>query len=107
MSFNNGDVLGPKIGGVKLLATPAASGKLVAALAKTDEVVFVSDTSVVHSVPAAPGRWPATGMIWRPAKEGRERRTEARKSAVRLMRPQTSKGSADPVQGAGAPITQR
>jgi hypothetical protein len=41
MSFNNGDVLAPKIDNVKLLATASATAKVMATLKKTDEVVFM------------------------------------------------------------------
>ena len=43
MSFNDGDVLGPKIAGVKLLASPASGGRVVATLGKTDDVVFLGE----------------------------------------------------------------
>lgn len=43
MSYNDGDVLAPKIDGVKLLGTPSATGKLVASLKKSDEVVFLGE----------------------------------------------------------------
>jgi hypothetical protein len=39
--FNEGDVLGPKIAGVKVLATPTDDGKIVATLARGDELVVV------------------------------------------------------------------
>ncbi|MCM3879371.1 MAG: hypothetical protein ND807_04605 [Vicinamibacterales bacterium] len=41
--FNEGDVLKPKIAGVKLLAQPADTGKVLATLARTDEVVVVGE----------------------------------------------------------------
>jgi hypothetical protein len=40
-AFNEGDVIGPKIAGVKLLATPADDGKAVGTLARTDELVVI------------------------------------------------------------------
>ena len=40
-AFNEGDVIGPKIAGVKLLATPADDGKTVGTLARTDELVVI------------------------------------------------------------------
>jgi hypothetical protein len=39
--FNEGDVLGPKIANVKLMATPADDAKVVATLARTDELVVI------------------------------------------------------------------
>jgi hypothetical protein len=39
--FGEGDVLGPKIAGVKMLATPADGAKEVAVLARADEVVVI------------------------------------------------------------------
>jgi hypothetical protein len=39
--FNEGDVLGPKIAGVKLLASPDDAGKVVATLARGDELVVI------------------------------------------------------------------
>ena len=39
--FGEGDVLGPKIAGVKVLATPADGAKEVATLARADEVVVI------------------------------------------------------------------
>jgi hypothetical protein len=41
--FGEGDVLGPKIAGVKIVATPADDGKTVATLARTDEVVVIGE----------------------------------------------------------------
>ena len=41
--FQEGDVLVPKIGGVKLLAGPAESARAIATLAKTDELVAGGD----------------------------------------------------------------
>lgn len=41
--YAEGDVLGPKIDGVKLLATPADGGRVLAALKKTDEVVSAGE----------------------------------------------------------------
>jgi len=43
MSFNNGDVLAPKIDNVKLLASASASARALATLKKTDEVVFMGE----------------------------------------------------------------
>ncbi len=40
-AFNEGDVIGPKIAGVKLLATPADDGKTVGTLTRTDELVVI------------------------------------------------------------------
>ena len=40
-SFAEGDVLGPKIAGVRLMATPDDAGKVAATLARADEVVVV------------------------------------------------------------------
>jgi curli biogenesis system outer membrane secretion channel CsgG len=42
-AFNQGDVLSPKIAGVKLLASPSDSAKLVATLARADEMVVIGD----------------------------------------------------------------
>jgi len=39
--FNEGDVLMPKIANVKLLAHPSDTAKVVATLARTDELVVV------------------------------------------------------------------
>ena len=39
--YNVGDVIAPKIAGVRLLALPAADGKVVATLARTDEAVYL------------------------------------------------------------------
>jgi hypothetical protein len=39
--FNEGDVLAPKIAGVKIMAEPSDSAKVVATLTRTDEVVVV------------------------------------------------------------------
>lgn len=41
--FNEGDVLGPKIAGVKLMATPDDAGKVVATLTRQDELVVVGE----------------------------------------------------------------
>src|SRR5206468_7560127 len=41
--FNEGDTLGPKIAGVKLLASPSDSAKVVATLGRGDEMVVVGD----------------------------------------------------------------
>ena len=41
--FNEGDVLGPKIGGVKLMATPDDAGKVVATLGRGDEFVVIGE----------------------------------------------------------------
>jgi len=41
--FNEGDVLTPKIANVRLLATPADSGKVLATLARGDELVVVGE----------------------------------------------------------------
>lgn len=41
--FNEGDVLGPKIGGVKMLAQPDDAAKVVATLARGDEMVVVGE----------------------------------------------------------------
>lgn len=40
-AFAEGDVLGPKIAGVRLMATPEDAGKVAATLTRTDEVVVV------------------------------------------------------------------
>jgi hypothetical protein len=42
-TFAQGDVLGPKIGGVKLMATPDDAGKVSGTLARTDEVVVIGE----------------------------------------------------------------
>ena len=39
--FNEGDVLVPKIGGVRLLAQPSETGKVLATLGKADELVVI------------------------------------------------------------------
>jgi len=39
--FSEGDVLGPKIAGVKVMAEPSDSAKVVATLGRADEVVVV------------------------------------------------------------------
>jgi len=41
--FNEGDTLGPKIAGVKMYATPTDTGKVVATLARGDEMVVVGE----------------------------------------------------------------
>jgi hypothetical protein len=41
--FNEGDTLGPKIAGVKLLASPSDTAKVVATLSRADEMVVVGD----------------------------------------------------------------
>ncbi len=41
--FNEGDVLAPKIANVKLLAGPSDTAKVVATLARTDEIVVVGE----------------------------------------------------------------
>ncbi len=41
--FNEGDVLTPKIANVKLLAQPTDTGKVLATLARTDELVVVGE----------------------------------------------------------------
>jgi hypothetical protein len=41
--FNEGDVIGPKIAGVKLMATPDDAGKVTATLARGDELVVVGE----------------------------------------------------------------
>lgn len=43
VSFQDGDVLAPKIPNVKLLASASESAKVLATLAKTDELVFLGD----------------------------------------------------------------
>jgi hypothetical protein len=42
-TFAQGDVLGPKIAGVKLLATPDEAGKVAGTLARTDELVVIGE----------------------------------------------------------------
>jgi hypothetical protein len=42
-SFNEGDVLSPKIAGVKLMATPDDAGKVAGTLTRTDEVVVIGE----------------------------------------------------------------
>jgi hypothetical protein len=41
--FNEGDTLGPKIAGVKVLASPVDTAKVVSTLARTDEMVVVGE----------------------------------------------------------------
>ena len=41
--FNEGDTLAPKIAGVKLLASPSDTAKVVATLTRTDEMVVVGE----------------------------------------------------------------
>ena len=41
--FNEGDVLYPKIGGLKLMAAAGEGGKVVATLAKTDEMIYMGE----------------------------------------------------------------
>jgi hypothetical protein len=41
--FNEGDVLYPKIGGVKLMGTAGDGGKVLATLAKTDEMIYMGE----------------------------------------------------------------
>ena len=41
--FNEGDVLGPKIAGVKLMASPDEAGKVLATLGRADEVVVIGE----------------------------------------------------------------
>jgi hypothetical protein len=43
VSFQDGDVLVPKIANVKLLGSPAEGAKVLATLAKTDELVFLGE----------------------------------------------------------------
>lgn len=42
-TYSEGDVLGPKIAGVKLMATPEDAGKVAGTLARTDEVVVTGE----------------------------------------------------------------
>ena len=42
-TFAQGDVLGPKIAGVKLMATPDDAGKVAGTLARTDEIVVIGE----------------------------------------------------------------
>jgi hypothetical protein len=42
-SFNEGDVLGPKIAGVKILASPSDSGKVLVALPRGAELIFLGE----------------------------------------------------------------
>ncbi len=42
-AFNEGDVLYPKIGGVKVMAAAGEGGKVVATLAKTDEMIYMGE----------------------------------------------------------------
>jgi SH3-like domain-containing protein len=41
--FNEGDVLGPKIAGIKLLAQPDDTSKVVATLGRADELVVTGE----------------------------------------------------------------
>jgi hypothetical protein len=41
--FNEGDTIVPKIANVKILATPADSGKVIATLSKGDEMIFMGE----------------------------------------------------------------
>lgn len=41
--FNEGDVLYPKIGGLKLVASAGDGGKVLATLAKTDEMIYMGE----------------------------------------------------------------
>ena len=41
--FNEGDVLSPKIAGVKLLGLPKEAGKVISTLKRTDELVFMGE----------------------------------------------------------------
>ncbi len=41
--FNEGDVIYPKIGGLKLMAAAGEGGKVVATLAKTDEMIYMGE----------------------------------------------------------------
>jgi hypothetical protein len=41
--FNPGDVIGPKIAGIKLMATPDDAGKVVATLGRNDELVVTGE----------------------------------------------------------------
>ncbi len=41
--FNEGDVLYPKIGGVKLMGSAGDGGKVIATLAKTDEMIYMGE----------------------------------------------------------------
>ena len=41
--FNEGDVLGPKIAGVKLMASADDAGKVLATLGRADEVVVIGE----------------------------------------------------------------
>ena len=41
--FNEGDVIGPKIAGVKLMATPDDAGKVLATMTRADELVVIGE----------------------------------------------------------------
>ena len=41
--FNEGDVIGPKIAGVKLMATPDDAGKALATMTRADELVVIGE----------------------------------------------------------------
>jgi hypothetical protein len=58
--FNEGDVLSPKIGGVKLLATPDDAGKVAGTLTRTDEVVVIGEEKNGYINVQAPS---ATGWV--------------------------------------------
>jgi hypothetical protein len=57
--FNEGDVLAPKIAGVKIMAEPSDSAKVVATLTRTDEVVVVgaSKNGFISVQGATGGGW--------------------------------------------------
>jgi hypothetical protein len=57
--FNEGDVLMPKIANVKLLAEPTETGKVLATLARTDELVVIGDVKdgFVHVQSSTASGW--------------------------------------------------
>lgn len=63
--FAEGDVIGPKIAGVKLLADPAETGKVLATLARADELVVIGapKDGYVHVQSASATGWVRASLV--------------------------------------------
>ena len=63
--FNEGDVVVPKIGNVRLLAQPAETGKVLATLSKADELVVVGSEKdgYVNVQGASASGWVRTTLV--------------------------------------------
>ena len=63
--FNEGDVLGPKIAGIKLLAQPDDAAKVVATLGRGDELVVVGDekNGFIQVQGAAASGWVKVALV--------------------------------------------